>query len=68
MDLRLGLDPEFEVSSVRASGLFPELVGAVGDMVVRYDFSAHDLLDVFFVSEFQSPYEILILQVQPAAV
>jgi hypothetical protein len=41
MDLGLGLDPEFQVSSVRPSSLFPKMVSAVGNFVVRYDFSAH---------------------------
>ena len=49
MGFRFGLDPEFQVSAGRSSCVFPKAVSAIGNFVVWYDFSAHDLFVLFFV-------------------
>jgi hypothetical protein len=48
--LCLGFDPEFQISSVRPSSLFPKAVSVVGNFVVSYDFSAHNFFDSLLVS------------------
>ncbi len=47
--LGFGLEPEFQVSSVRPSCVFPKAVGAIGNFILLCSFSAHNLMIRVFI-------------------